>query len=139
MTDETDYDPKPWTIKNVPADVRDAATRMAKKDGIQIGEWLSAAIREKIKADRQKGKAVVAGSTGGPALDLTAVGQVVEMTRALSEAGITPNKRTAAAAQALLNQAITAVRRGQTIATTGQTDTANGHTDSEVGQTDDPV
>lgn len=71
MIDEIDYDPKPWTIKNVPTDVRDAATRMAKKDGVQIGEWLSAAIREKIKADKQKGKAVVAGSTGGPALDLT--------------------------------------------------------------------
>jgi hypothetical protein len=61
------------------------------------------------------------------------------MTRALADAGITPSKRTAAAAQALLNQAITAVRRGQTIGTTGQTDATNGHTDSDVGQTDDLV
>ena len=138
MTNETD-DIKPWTVKNIPADVRDAAIRMAKKDGVQIGEWLTLAIREKIKGDRQKGRAIVAGSTGGPTLDLSAVGQIVEMTRALADAGIVPTKRNASAAQALLGQAIAAVRRGQTTTATSPTPSDNRQTDDEDRPTDNPI
>ncbi|WP_419900668.1 hypothetical protein [Roseomonas sp. USHLN139] len=52
---------KPWTIKNIPADVRDMAIKRAKADGQEIGEWISRAIRQKIQADRRM-PAVVPGA-----------------------------------------------------------------------------
>lgn len=43
---------KPWTIKGIPDPTRNAATVAAENSGMKIGAWVTAAIHEKIQADR---------------------------------------------------------------------------------------
>jgi hypothetical protein len=51
--------PKPWTIKNIGPEERNAAIKAAKDDKMEIGVWMSRAIRTAIKADRQADRAPV--------------------------------------------------------------------------------
>jgi pyruvate/2-oxoglutarate dehydrogenase complex dihydrolipoamide acyltransferase (E2) component len=41
-----------WTIKNMPMPERTAATNSAKRQGLEMADWLSRVIREAIKAER---------------------------------------------------------------------------------------
>lgn len=50
-SDMTD-DPKPWSIRGVHPEVRNAALAAAKCNGVTIGEWLDRAIRSHIKIGR---------------------------------------------------------------------------------------
>jgi hypothetical protein len=60
MADQSDQsDPKPWTIKNVAPEERNAAIAAAKRDKMDLGPWISLAIRQKIQADRQVDRAPV--------------------------------------------------------------------------------
>ena len=52
MTDEN----KMWGIRGVYEDIKSAELREDKKSGINVGEWLEIAIREKIKNDRNQSK-----------------------------------------------------------------------------------
>lgn len=52
MTDE----PKPWSIRGVHPEVRNAALAAAKRDGVTIGDWLDRAIRSHIKNGRNPEK-----------------------------------------------------------------------------------
>lgn len=56
--DESDQ-VKPWTVKGIPPEERNAAMAAAKRDGLHIGPWLVLAIRQKIQSDRQKDRAPV--------------------------------------------------------------------------------
>ena len=44
---------KPWTIKGIPPEERNAAIAAAEREGLTIGEWLTRAIRTQVPADRQ--------------------------------------------------------------------------------------
>ncbi len=44
---------KPWTIRGVPPDVRDAAVAAAKRRGLDIGELVSRALLSDIQSERQ--------------------------------------------------------------------------------------
>jgi hypothetical protein len=46
-----DDDVKPWTIKNVPPEERNAAIAAAQRASQTMGEWLSRAIRSQVKED----------------------------------------------------------------------------------------
>ena len=46
-------DIKPWTIRNVPPDVRQAAIAAAKRRGLDLGELVSRALLSDIQAERQ--------------------------------------------------------------------------------------
>lgn len=46
-------DIKPWTIRNVPPNVRNAALAAAKRRGLDIGELVSRALVSDIQAERQ--------------------------------------------------------------------------------------
>ena len=50
-------DIKPWTIRNVPPDVRNAALAAAKRRGVDIGELVSRALLSDIQAERQEQRA----------------------------------------------------------------------------------
>ena len=49
-------DPKPWSIRGVHPEVRNAALAEAKREGVTIGEWLDRAIRSHVKNVRKQGE-----------------------------------------------------------------------------------
>jgi hypothetical protein len=44
---------KPWTIKGIPPEERNAAIAAAEREGLTIGEWLTRAIRTQVQADHR--------------------------------------------------------------------------------------
>ena len=50
---------KPWTIKGIAPEERNAAIAAADRAGQTIGEWLTRAIRTQVQADHQADKAPV--------------------------------------------------------------------------------
>ncbi len=44
---------KPWSIRGVEPEARNAALAAAKRDGLPIGEWLGRAIRSHIQGERR--------------------------------------------------------------------------------------
>lgn len=51
------HDAKPWTIKYVSPEDRNAALAAAARSGMTMGEWLSRAIRGQIQADHNQDRA----------------------------------------------------------------------------------
>jgi hypothetical protein len=52
-TTETADRVKPWTIKGIPPEERNAAIAAADREGLTIGEWLTRTIRMQVQADHQ--------------------------------------------------------------------------------------
>jgi hypothetical protein len=44
---------KPWTVKGIPPEERNAAVAAADREGLTIGEWLTRAIRTQVQADHR--------------------------------------------------------------------------------------
>lgn len=88
---------KSWGIRGIPGDLRQAVINHAKKEDIKVGEWLSQAIREKIKADRSHSKELVVPVAPilPPAspLNLDSVNQVLDMVERLKGLGIEPSDK----------------------------------------------
>jgi hypothetical protein len=53
---DDDQGVKPWTIKNIPPDVRNGSIRAAARVDSPIGDYVAQALREKIKRDRESGR-----------------------------------------------------------------------------------
>jgi hypothetical protein len=51
---------KPWTIKGIPPEERNAAIAAADREGLTIGEWLTRAIRTQVQADHRSDRLPVA-------------------------------------------------------------------------------
>jgi len=51
---------KPWTIKGIPPEERNAAIASADREGLTIGEWLTRAIRTQVQADHRSDRLPVA-------------------------------------------------------------------------------
>src|SRR5690242_11320915 len=85
---------KPWTVKGIAPEERNAAIAAAEREGMTIGEWLTRAIRSQIQADRQSDRvpAVVAEegrpSSDGQA-DLTDVERMVALAEKVAKANQT--------------------------------------------------
>lgn len=47
---------RPWTIKGIPIEARNAAIAAAARDGMTIGAWIERAIRDQVKGDRARAK-----------------------------------------------------------------------------------
>lgn len=47
-----DDDVKPWTVRGVPPEVRNAALSAAKRSGMGVGEWLDRAIRHYVQHEK---------------------------------------------------------------------------------------
>ncbi|RFD18596.1 hypothetical protein DY926_15765 [Komagataeibacter melaceti] len=92
-----------WGIRGISADVRQAVITQSQKQGMKAGEWLTVAILEKIKQDRNAGKALVANN-GKPAVSAEDASAVFALLERLQGMGIEPPER-------MKKQAIMMVRR----------------------------
>src|SRR3954447_3701171 len=52
-TSETTDRVKPWTVKAIPPEERNAAIAAAEREGLTIGEWLTRAIRTQVQVDHR--------------------------------------------------------------------------------------
>lgn len=107
---------KSWGIRGVPADARQAVISLAKKDGINVGEWITIAIREKIKADRNQSKALVlAESIPRNSVNLTDASQALEMLERLRKMDIEPSDTLKRQATSLVRKCIINVKKGGSV------------------------
>jgi hypothetical protein len=58
---------KPWTIKNIAPEERNAAIEAAQRARLPLGAWMSRAIRTQIKEDLSASRAPVVVSASPPA------------------------------------------------------------------------
>lgn len=121
-----------WSVRGVPADIRGAVASHAKKAGIPVGEWVTLAVREKIKADRNAKKDI---AIRGP-VSMTEAGRVVEMLQGLAGAGIELPASLQKSAVAMMRKVTVEVSKGVTIKSERVTALEDGHTDLENGHTE---
>lgn len=134
---------KPWTIKGIPPEERNAAIAAADREGVVLGEWMRLAIRTKIKADRgAKGKgAVAARGAKAPPMDLTEMERLVALVHQMQQStGEPPPQSVSRTLYARIRERLnspgqTPARAGHTAAAPGQTETMQGPTDDLAGQT----
>lgn len=121
-----------WSVRGVPADIRGAVASHAKKAGIPVGEWLTLAVREKIKADRNAKKDI---AIRGP-VSMDEAGRVVEMLQGLAGAGVELPVSLQKSAVSMMRKVTLEVSKGQTIKSERVTLSPDGHTDDGNGVTD---
>lgn len=121
-----------WSVRGVPADIRGAVASHAKKAGVPVGEWLTLAVREKIKADRNAKKDI---AIRGP-VSMSEAGQVVEMLKGLAGAGVELPVSLQRSAVSMMRKVTLEVSKGQTLKTERVTDSEDGQTASQNGHTD---
>lgn len=108
MTD----DPKPWSIRGVHPEVRNAALAAAKREGVTIGEWLDRAIRSHVKGGRKQGQNVSDNAVRRVA-DLSDAERLVSMITQLSDAGVPVPKSVASTAYAIIRDSLKGVQKQQ--------------------------
>lgn len=121
-----------WSVRGVPADIRGAVASHAKKAGVPVGEWLTLAVREKIKADRNAKKDI---AIRGP-VSMSEAGQVVEMLKGLAGAGVELPVSLQKSAVSMMRKVTQEVSKGVTLKPERVTVPGGGHTDLENGVTD---
>jgi hypothetical protein len=137
MADQSDQDVKPWTIKGVKPDIRNAIIAHAAREKMPLGEWIERAGRAYIQADRQKDKApVVVGQQVRPTVDLAEVERTVAMIKDLADSGAPPPKTISRLAYGLLRDRLQGMR-GPTKKRPGQTGSDLGLPEAIASQTDD--
>jgi hypothetical protein len=141
MADDESDRVKPWTIKGIPPEIRNAAIAAADREKLAIGAWLGRAILGQVKADRSQDRApVLVGLTVAPEADLADIERLIAATAELAQAaGEPPPKGVTRAAYALLRDKLTAIKgptgkkKSPTEAPQGPTEDADGLT-SEVSR-----
>lgn len=102
-----------WSVRGVPADIRGAVASHAKKAGVPVGEWLTLAVREKIKADRNAKKDI---AVRGP-VSMSEAGRVVEMLQGLAGAGVELPASLQKSAVSMMRKVTQEVSKGKAIGT----------------------
>lgn len=135
---------KPWTIKGVPPDIRNAIIAHAAREKMALGEWIARAGRAYIQSDRQRDKTpAVVGPTVRPQADLAEIERVVAMAAQLAAAGAPPPKTLSRLAYGLLKDRLGDMRperpgrSGQTGKLESRTETAPSPTEDEAGPTEE--
>lgn len=108
MTDE----PKPWSIRGVHPEVRNAALAAAKRDGMTIGEWLDRAIRSHIKNVRNPRESP-SDNIVQQVTDLSDAERLISMITQLSEAGAPIPKSVASKAYSIIREGLKGVQSQQ--------------------------
>lgn len=113
MSDEEDKSsgPGPWTIRDVPHDIRSIALRLAKKEKMTTAQWLERTIREKVKSDRQKGTALA--TTSKPIINLTSANTVLDMMERLHRMGVEMPESMKKQALTLIRACMNDVKQGK--------------------------
>lgn len=107
---------KSWGIRGVPADARQAVINLAKKDGINVGEWITVAIREKIKNDRAQSRALVTVETNPRnSVSLADASQALDMLERLRKMDIEPSDTLKRQATSLVRKCIVNVKKGGSV------------------------
>lgn len=106
---------KIWGVRGVPADVRQAVITQCQKDGVKVGEWLTMAIREKIKRDRNQSKAVALSESMKPPVRLDDASAALGLMERLQGMGIDAPDSMRKQATTLVRKCMTSVRRGQPV------------------------
>ena len=136
--DETDR-VKPWTVKGIPPEIRNAAITAAEREKSAIGAWLGRAILGQVKADRSQNRTpVVVGPTVRPEADLADIERLIAATAELAQAaGEPPPKGVTRAAYGLLREKLASIK-GQTRQAGGRTKIAESRTEDTDGPTSEP-
>ena len=106
-------DIKPWSIRGVPPESRNAAIAAANREKMAIGAWMDRAIRTQVQADLGRQTApTIASDNDRPTRQTTLddVSRVVGMISELSAAGAPPPKRIATQAYGLLKVALSDIK-----------------------------
>ena len=114
MSDEEDKSssgPGPWTIRDVPHDIRSIALRLAKKEKMTTAQWLERTIREKVKSDRQKGTALATAFK--PVINLTSANTVLDMMERLHRMGVEMPESMKKQALTLIRACMNDVKQGK--------------------------
>lgn len=134
---------KPWTIKGIPPEERNAALAAAARAEVSIGEWMRLAIRTKIKADRgADGKGAMAHRRGPPPpMDLGEMERLVAMVAQMQQAtGEPPPKTVTQTIYARMRERMktpvspAATSPGPTATGDGQTAMGAGRTGAAAGE-----
>src|SRR3569832_1698623 len=93
-TDTTDR-VKPWTIKGIPPEERNAAIAAAEREGLTIGEWLTRAIRTQVQADHRSDRLLVvteipASAKGDRQSDLADLERMITLAEKIASANGQP-------------------------------------------------
>jgi len=110
-----------WSVRGVPGDVRTATLNHAKKAGVSIGDYVTQAIREKIKNDRSGGKNI-AKREAGP-VSVADAGSLIDMISKLSGSGVEIPKGLQRSAVSVLNKLASDVKAGRSDKTSEKDDT----------------
>ncbi|WP_040133527.1 hypothetical protein [Acetobacter pasteurianus] len=122
MTDE----PKPWSIRGVHPEVRNAALAAAKREGVTIGEWLDRAIRAHVKNGRNPTENL-SDAPVKQTPDLSDAERLVSMISRLAEAGAPVPKSVASKAYSVIRDGlkdIQEIRKVESVAITNNRDSA---------------
>ena len=143
MVDDEANRVKPWTIKGIPPDIRNAAISAADREKQAIGEWIGRAILSQVKSDRNQNRApVVVGPAVRPEVDLADIERLIAATAELAQAaGEPPPKVVTRAAYGLLREKLAAIKGptrragSRTVTAESPTEGRNGPTEGAAGPT----
>src|SRR4051812_22517005 len=113
---------KPWTIKGIAPEERNAAIAAAEREGLTIGEWLTRAIRTQVQTDHRSDRLPVpldppANLPSDRQSDLADLERVVELAKTLASANGEPIPATITrATYSLMREHLKALRAGRTSA-----------------------
>lgn len=126
MSDQSDATTKPWTIKAIPWEARNAAISAADREKQTIGEWLTRAIMAQVQSDRQRDRApAVVRPETDPQSDLSNIERMVTLATQLAVAtGAPPPKGVSRVAYGLLRDRLQRIKGvGPTRSRSSPTDT----------------
>ena len=137
MADDEADRVKPWTVKGIPPEIRNAAIAAADREKMAIGAWLGRAILGQVRADRSQDRAPVAvGPTVRPETDLADIERLIAATAELSQAaGEPPPKAITRAAYGLLREKLASIK-GQTRQAGSRTRAVESPTEGRNGPTE---
>lgn len=75
---------KPWTIKGITPEIRNAAIAAADRADEAIGEWITRAIRTQVKADHNASREVTRTDQAAPQVDLGEIERLIAMAQSMA-------------------------------------------------------
>jgi hypothetical protein len=125
---------KPWTVKGIAPEERNAAIAAADREGLTIGEWLTRAIRTQVQADHRSDRLPVtldppASLPPDRQSDLADLERVVELAKTLASANGEPiPPGITRATYSLMREHLKALKAGRTAAGVYLTGRPSGQT-----------
>jgi hypothetical protein len=109
---------KPWTVKGIAPEERNAAIAAADRQGLTIGEWLSRAIRGQVQTDHQADRAPVpllVQPQSDSQADLDAIERMIALARQIAEVNKAPIPRSITrVTHGIMREHLAALRAGRT-------------------------